>query len=118
MHITDPPERQRCRIDYQLGPPVSACAGNRVRRLPGRVCAPRISKVLSYNQGRKAAIEGGLEIMPSLLAANPRSMASLPLTIRPRSAPIWRQKQAQRHEFFIVGVDGSPGRVKGRCRET
>ena len=70
------------------GPPVSAVQ-NRVEGCQAEFARHPDIKVLSYNQNAKGSREGGLEIMTSFR----RSMASLPSTIRPRSAPIWRQNR-------------------------
>ena len=89
------------------GPPVSAVQ-NRVegcqtefKRHPG-------IKVLSYNQNAKGSREGGLEVMTSLLAANPKIDGVFAINDPTAIGADLAAKQAQRKEFFIVGVDGSP----------
>ncbi len=92
------------------GPPVSAVQ-NRVEGCQTEFKKHPDIKVLSDNQNAKGSREGGLEVMTSHAGGQSEDRRScLRLTIRPRSAADLAAKQAQRNEFFIVGVDGSPRR--------
>ncbi|MBP2167296.1 ribose transport system substrate-binding protein [Erwinia toletana] len=65
-------------------------------------------KVLSSNQNAKGSREGGLEVMTSLLSAHPKLDAVFAINDPTAIGADLAAKQAQRSEFFIVGVDGSP----------
>jgi len=56
----------------------------------------------------KGSREGGLEVMTSLLAANPKIDGVFAINDPTAIGADLAAKQAQRSEFFIVGVDGSP----------
>jgi len=89
------------------GPPVSAVQ-NRVEGCMTELKKHPAIKLLSYNQNAKGSREGGLEIMTALLAANPHIDAVFAINDPTAIGADLAAKQAQRKEFFIVGVDGSP----------
>lgn len=89
------------------GPPVSAVQ-NRVEGCLDELQKNPGIKVLSSNQNAKGSREGGLEVMTSLLAANPHIDAVFAINDPTAIGADLAAKQAQRNEFFIVGVDGSP----------
>ncbi len=60
----------------------------------------------------------GLEIMTSLLAANPKIDGVFAINDPTAIGADLAAKQAQRHEFFIVGVDGSPDGEEALKRKT
>ena len=74
-------------------------------------------KVLSHNQNAKGSREGGLEIMTALLAANPKIDGVFAINDPTAIGADLAAKQAQRSEFFIVGVDGSPDGEEALKRE-
>ncbi len=76
------------------------------RRLRNGVQKTRTLKS-SANQNAKGSREGGLE-MTSLLAANPKIDGVFAINDPTAIGADLAAKQAQRSEFFIVGVDGSP----------
>lgn len=88
------------------GPPVSAVQ-NRVEGCQMEFKNIRISRC-SDNQNAKGSREGGLEVMTSLLAANPKIDGVFAINDPTAIGADLAAKQAQRNEFFIVGVDGSP----------
>ncbi|WP_024872063.1 ABC transporter substrate-binding protein [Tolumonas lignilytica] len=89
------------------GPPVSAVT-NRVDGCMDTFKKYPNIKVLSSNQNGKGSREGGLEVMTSLLAAHPKIDAVFAINDPTGIGADLAAKQAQRKEFFIVGVDGSP----------
>ena len=89
------------------GPPVSAVT-NRVDGCMTTLNKYKDIKVLSSNQNGKGSREGGLEVMTSLLAAHPKIDAVFAINDPTGIGADLAAKQAQRSEFFIVGVDGSP----------
>jgi ribose transport system substrate-binding protein len=89
------------------GPPVSAVT-NRVDGCMSTLAKYKDIKVLSSNQNGKGSREGGLEVMTSLLAAHPKIDAVFAINDPSGIGADLAAKQAQRNEFFIVGVDGSP----------
>lgn len=89
------------------GPPVSAVT-NRVDGCLSTLAKHKEIKVLSSNQNGKGSREGGLEVMTSLLAAYPKIDAVFAINDPTGIGADLAAKQAQRNEFFIVGVDGSP----------
>ena len=89
------------------GPPVSAVT-NRVDGCMNTLKKYKDIKVLSSNQNGKGSREGGLEVMTSLLAAYPKIDAVFAINDPTGICADLAAKQAQRKEFFIVGVDGSP----------
>lgn len=56
----------------------------------------------------KAAAEDDLEVMTSLLIAHPKIDAVFAINDPTAIGADLAAKQAQRSEFFIMGVDGSP----------
>lgn len=89
------------------GPPVSAVQ-NRVEGCMTELKKYPAIKLLSYNQNAKGSREGGLEVMTSLLSANPHIDGVFAINDPTAIGADLAAKQAQRKEFFIVGVDGSP----------
>ncbi|MFS2225025.1 ABC transporter substrate-binding protein [Pantoea sp. B65] len=89
------------------GPPVSSIQ-DRVSGCMGEFNKHPDIKVLSSNQNAKGSREGGLEVMTSLLSANPKLDAVFAINDPTAIGADLASKQAQRSEFFIVGVDGSP----------
>ncbi|CNG25224.1 sugar-binding transport protein [Yersinia pseudotuberculosis] len=89
------------------GPPVSAIQ-NRVEGCESEFKKYPDIKVLSSNQNAKGSREGGLEVMTSLLAVNPKIDGVFAINDPTAIGADLAAKQAQRNEFFIVGVDGSP----------
>ena len=73
--------------------------------------------MLSHNQNAKGSREGGLEIMTALLAANPKIDGVFAINDPTAIGADLAAKQAQRSEFFIVGVDGSPDGEEALKRE-
>ena len=98
------------------GPPVSAVQ-NRVEGCQTEFKKHPDIKVLSDNQNAKGSREGGLEVMTSLLAANPRIDGVFAINDPTAIGADLAAKQAQRNEFFIVGVDGSPDAEEALKRE-
>jgi len=89
------------------GPPVSAVQ-NRVEGCMTELKRHPDIKLLSWNQNAKGSREGGLEVMTGLLSANPKVDAVFAINDPTAIGADLAAKQAQRNEFFIVGVDGSP----------
>ncbi|EGP05202.1 ABC transporter substrate-binding protein [Pasteurella multocida] len=89
------------------GPPVSAVQ-DRVQGCQDVFAKHTDIKVLSHNQNAKGSREGGLEVMTSLLIAHPKIDAVFAINDPTAIGADLAAKQAQRNEFFIMGVDGSP----------
>lgn len=89
------------------GPPVSAVQ-DRVQGCQDVIAKHSDIKVLSHNQNAKGSREGGLEVMTSLLIAHPKIDAVFAINDPTAIGADLAAKQAQRSEFFIMGVDGSP----------
>ncbi|EEX49419.1 D-ribose-binding periplasmic protein RbsB-2 [Pasteurella multocida] len=89
------------------GPPVSAVQ-DRVQGCQDVFAKHSDIKVLSHNQNAKGSREGGLEVMTSLLIAHPKIDAVFAINDPTAIGADLAAKQAQRSEFFIMGVDGSP----------
>ncbi|QLB12970.1 monosaccharide ABC transporter substrate-binding protein (CUT2 family) [Bisgaardia hudsonensis] len=89
------------------GPPVSAVQ-DRVQGCQDIFSKHNEIKVLSHNQNAKGSREGGLEVMTSLLIAHPKIDAVFAINDPTAIGADLAAKQAQRNEFFIMGVDGSP----------
>ncbi|HDX0987360.1 TPA: ABC transporter substrate-binding protein [Pasteurella multocida] len=89
------------------GPPVSAVQ-DRVQGCQDVFAKHADIKVLSHNQNAKGSREGGLEVMTSLLIAHPKIDAVFAINDPTAIGADLAAKQAQRNEFFIMGVDGSP----------
>lgn len=98
------------------GPPVSSIM-DRVSGCQGELKKHPDIKVLSDNQNAKGSREGGLEVMTSLLSANPKVDAVFAINDPTAIGADLAAKQAQRSEFFIVGVDGSPDGEEALKRE-
>ena len=64
-------------------------------------------KVLSQDQNAGGSRDGGLRIMTDLLSANPKVDAVFAINDPPGIGCDLAAKQANRKEFFIVGVDAS-----------
>lgn len=89
------------------GPPVSAVQ-DRVQGCMNVFAKHKNIKLLSHNQNAKGSREGGLEVMTSLLIAHPKLDAVFAINDPTAIGADLAAKQAQRNEFFIMGVDGSP----------
>lgn len=89
------------------GPPVSAVQ-DRVQGCMDVLAKHKGIKLLSHNQNAKGSREGGLEVMTSLLIAHPKIDAVFAINDPTAIGADLAAKQAQRKEFFIMGVDGSP----------
>ncbi|MGL4858665.1 MAG: ABC transporter substrate-binding protein [Enterobacteriaceae bacterium] len=89
------------------GPPVSAIQ-DRVNGCMTELKKYPDIKLLSHNQNAKGSREGGLDVMTALLAANPKIDAVFAINDPTAIGADLAARQAQRQEFFIVGVDGSP----------
>ena len=68
-------------------------------------------KILSQDQNAGGSRDGGLRIMTDLLTAFPKLDAVFAINDPTGIGCDLAAKQAQRKEFFIVGVDGSPDGV-------
>lgn len=89
------------------GPPVSAVA-DRVEGCQNVLAEYEGIEILSDNQNAGGSREGGLEAMTSLLTAFPDIDAVFAINDPTAIGADLAAKQAQRDEFFIVGVDGAP----------
>ena len=89
------------------GPPVSAVQ-DRVQGCMDVLAKHKGINLLSHNQNAKGSREGGLEVMTSLLIAHPKIDAVFAINDPTAIGADLAAKQAQRKEFFIMGVDGSP----------
>ena len=89
------------------GPPISAVQ-DRVKGCEDLLAKNSGIKILSSNQNGKGSREGGLEVMTSLLVANPKIDAVFAINDPTAIGADLAAKQMQRTEFFIMGVDGSP----------
>lgn len=89
------------------GPPVSAVQ-DRVKGCQDVFAKHADIKILSDNQNAKGSREGGLEVMTALLTAHPKIDAVFAINDPTAIGADLAAKQAQRSEFFIYGVDGSP----------
>ncbi|MFY1027016.1 ABC transporter substrate-binding protein [Actinobacillus seminis] len=89
------------------GPPVSAVQ-DRVQGCMDIFAKNKDINVLSYNQNAKGSREGGLEVMTPLLIAHPKIDAVFAINDPTAIGADLAAKQAQRSEFFIMGVDSSP----------
>jgi ribose transport system substrate-binding protein len=92
------------------GPPVSAV----MDRVAGALDVFKKNsgiKILSQDQNAGGSRDGGLRIMTDLLTANPKLDAVFAINDPSGIGCDLAAKQAQRNEFFIVGVDGSPDAV-------
>ena len=89
------------------GPPVSAVQ-DRVKGCEDLLAKNSGIKILSSNPNGKGSREGCLEVMTSLLVANPKIDAVFAINDPTAIGADLAAKQMQRTEFFIMGVDGSP----------
>jgi ribose transport system substrate-binding protein len=89
------------------GPPVTAVTDrvtgftDVIKQYPG-------IKILSQDQNAGGSRDGGLRVMSDLLTAFPKIDAVFAINDPTAIGCELAAKQAQRKEFFIVGVDGSP----------
>ncbi|MEH1874104.1 ABC transporter substrate-binding protein [Nostoc sp.] len=89
------------------GPPVDSV----IQRVSG--CENVLSKysdikILSKNQNADGSRDGGLRVMSDLLTTFPKIDAVFAINDPSGLGAELAAKQAQRKEFFIVGVDGAP----------
>jgi ribose transport system substrate-binding protein len=89
------------------GPPVSAVFERVKGALEVLSGYPGI-KVLSQDQNANGSRDGGLRVMTDLLTAFPKIDAVFAINDPTAIGCDLAAKQAQRTDFFIVGVDGSP----------
>jgi ribose transport system substrate-binding protein len=89
------------------GPPVTAVTDRVAGFLEEIKNYPDI-KILSQDQNAGGSRDGGLRVMTDLLTAFPKIDAVFAINDPTAIGCDLAAKQAQRKEFFIVGVDGSP----------
>src|ERR1700688_16296 len=89
------------------GPPVSAVTDRVAGFLEEIKKSPAI-KILSQDQNAGGSRDGGLRVMTDLLTAFKQIDAVFAINDPTAIGCDLAAKQAQRKEFFIVGVDGSP----------
>jgi ribose transport system substrate-binding protein len=89
------------------GPPVTAVT-DRVAGFLEEVKKHPDIKILSQDQNAGGSRDGGLRIMSDLLTAFPKIDAVFAINDPTAIGCDLAAKQAQRKEFFIVGVDGAP----------
>jgi ribose transport system substrate-binding protein len=89
------------------GPPVSSVIDRVAGALEVFKKNPGI-KILSQDQNAGGSRDGGLKIMTDLLTAYPKLDAIFAINDPTGIGCDLAAKQAQRTDFFIVGVDGSP----------
>ena len=87
------------------GPPVTAVTASGARTFSAR--NPDI-KILSQDQNAGGSRDGGLRVMTDLLTAFPKIDAVFAINDPNAIGCDLAAKQAQRKDFFIVGVDGAP----------
>ncbi|MBD1938398.1 substrate-binding domain-containing protein [Microcoleus sp. FACHB-68] len=89
------------------GPPVASV----IERIDGCLSVfskyPKI-KILSKDQNAEGSRDGGLRVMSDLLTSFPKIDAVFAINDPTGIGAELAAKQAQRSEFFIVGVDGAP----------
>src|ERR1700747_215939 len=88
-------------------PPVSAVADRVAGFLEGIKKYPDI-KILSLDQNAGGSRDGGRRVMTDLLTAFPKIDAVFAINDPTAIGCDLAAKQAQRKDFFIVGVDGAP----------
>ncbi|HEY9620715.1 MAG TPA: ABC transporter substrate-binding protein [Crinalium sp.] len=93
------------------GPPVSAVA-DRVKGCQSVFSKNPNIKVLSSDQNAEGSREGGLRVMSDLLTSFQKIDAVFAINDPTGIGADLAAKQAQRKEFFIVGVDGAPEAVQ------
>jgi ribose transport system substrate-binding protein len=89
------------------GPPVTAVT-DRVAGFLEEIKKHPDIKVISQDQNAGGSRDGGLRVMSDLLTAFPQIDAVFAINDPTAIGCDLAAKQAQRKEFFIVGVDGSP----------
>ena len=89
------------------GPPVTSVQDRVAGALDVFKKNPDI-KILSQDQNAGGSRDGGLRVMTDLLTANPKLDAVFAINDPTGIGCDLAAKQANRSEFFIVGVDGSP----------
>ena len=89
------------------GPPVTAVT-DRVAGFLEEIKKHPDLKVISQDQNAGGSRDGGLRVMSDLLTAFPHIDAVFAINDPTAIGCDLAAKQAQRKEFFIVGVDGSP----------
>jgi ribose transport system substrate-binding protein len=89
------------------GPPVTAVTDRVAGFLDAIKQYPGI-KILSQDQNAGGSRDGGLRVMTDLLTAFPKIDAVFAINDPTAIGCDLAAKQAQRKEFFIVGVDGAP----------
>ncbi len=89
------------------GPPVTAVT-DRVAGFMEEVKKHPDIKILSQDQNAGGSRDGGLRVMSDLLTAFPKVDAVFAINDPTAIGCDLAAKQAQRKDFFIVGVDGSP----------
>jgi len=92
------------------GPPVTAVQDRVAGAMDVFSKNPDI-KILSQDQNAGGSRDGGLRVMTDLLTANPKLDAVFAINDPTGIGCDLAAKQANRSEFFIVGVDGSPDAV-------
>lgn len=93
------------------GPPVSAVA-DRVTGCKNVLAKYPNIKILSQDQNAEGSREGGLRVMSDLLTSFPKIDAVFAINDPTGIGAELAARQAQRSEFFIVGVDGAPEAVQ------
>jgi ribose transport system substrate-binding protein len=89
------------------GPPVTAVTDRVAGFLEEIKKSPDI-KILSQDQNAGGSRDGGLRVMTDLLTAFPKIDAVFAINDPTAIGCDLAAKQAQRKDFFIVGVDGAP----------
>ena len=89
------------------GPPITSVQDRVAGALKVLKKHPEI-KILTQDQNAGGSRDGGLRIMTDLLTAYPKLDAVFAINDPTGIGCDLAAKQAQRNEFFIVGVDGSP----------
>jgi ribose transport system substrate-binding protein len=89
------------------GPPVSAVTDRVAGFLEAIKKYPDI-KIVSQDQNAGGSRDGGLRVMTDLLTAFPKIDAVFAINDPTAIGCDLAAKQAQRKDFFIVGVDGAP----------
>jgi ribose transport system substrate-binding protein len=89
------------------GPPVTAVTDRVAGFLEEIKKSPEI-KILSQDQNAGGSRDGGLRVMTDLLTAFPKINAVFAINDPTAIGCDLAAKQAQRKDFFIVGVDGAP----------
>jgi ribose transport system substrate-binding protein len=92
------------------GPPVTSVQDRVAGALDVFKKNPDI-KILSQDQNAGGSRDGGLRVMTDLLTAFPKIDAVVAINDPTGIGCDLAAKQAQRNDFFIVGVDGSPDGV-------